>query len=169
MTRALVLLVPLLALGSKSNSLSTVIHTWIQAVQYVLLSFECFFLLSACWSCHYLFKGWVESLLLLALGSVYLGQGSMIRFVGSSISFLDSLFFPGWLFWTDITNECGWCLPGGRGSWLKGPHQIPSVSWLFHHSLKLPHLLDRFICIGNVMSSVLLQVLEQWDRWGMFN
>ena len=40
--------------------------------------------------------GWVASLPFLALGSVYVGQGSTIRFVGSWISFLDSLlFFPG--------------------------------------------------------------------------
>ena len=36
--------------------------------------------------------------------------------------------------WNGI-NKCGWCLTGGRGCWLKGPWQIPNVSWLFHHSL----------------------------------
>ena len=48
------LLVPLLALGSKSTSLRAGIHMWVQAVRYNLLSFGCFFLVSACWSCHYL-------------------------------------------------------------------------------------------------------------------
>ena len=35
--------------------------------------------------------GWVASLPLLVLGSVYVGQSSMMRFVGSWISFLDSV------------------------------------------------------------------------------
>ena len=68
---------------------------------------------------------------------MYIGQGSTIWFVGSLISFLASLFFPGWLFWVDGINKCGWCLGGGKGCWLKGLHQIPSVSWLCHHSLHL--------------------------------
>ena len=37
--------------------------------------------------------------------------------------------------WADGINKSGWCLAGGRGCWLKGLIQIPSVSWLFHHSL----------------------------------
>ena len=41
-----------------------------------------------------------------------------------------------WLIvWADGINKCGWCLAGGRGCWLKGPHQIPNVSWIFHYSL----------------------------------
>ena len=32
-------------------------------------------------------------------------------------------------------NECGWCLAGSRGSLLKGPHLILSVSWILHLSL----------------------------------
>ena len=52
--------------------------------------------------------GWVASLPLLVLGSVYVGQSSTIRFVGSWISFLDSLFFPGWLFrWMESINVAG--------------------------------------------------------------
>ena len=38
-------------------------------------------------------KGWVPNLPLLAMGSVYMHQGSTIQFVESWISFLDSLFF----------------------------------------------------------------------------
>ena len=38
-------------------------------------------------------KEWVRSLPLLALDSVYLGQGSTKRFIGIWISFLGSLFF----------------------------------------------------------------------------
>ena len=72
----------------------------------------------------------------LTLVSVYVGQGSTIWFVGSWISFLGSLLFF-WLFvWADGINKCGWCLAGGRGCWLKGPHQIASVSWIFHHWLE---------------------------------
>ena len=43
----------------------------------------------------------------LGPGFVYVGQGSRIQFIGSWISFLDSLFFPGWLFCTDGINNCG--------------------------------------------------------------
>ena len=63
------------------------------------------------------------------------------------MSFLDSLFFCGWLFWGDGINKCGWCFALGRGCWIKGLHQIPNVSWLF---LTLPHLLDCLICTSNV-------------------
>ena len=48
LTRALVLLVPLLALGFKSTSLSAGIHMWVQAVWHNLLSFGCFFLVFEC-------------------------------------------------------------------------------------------------------------------------
>ena len=64
-----------------------------------MLSFGCFFLDSACWSFHYLSYNRVPSLPLLALGFAYIDQGSATQFVGSRISFLDSLLFPGWLFW----------------------------------------------------------------------
>ena len=53
---------------------------------------------------------------------------------------LDAIVFNNkafsWLIvWADGINKCGWCLAGSRGRWLKGPHQIPSVSWISHHSL----------------------------------
>ena len=80
-------------MGSKSTSLSAQIHTWVQAVRYNLLSFGCFFLVFPSWSCHCLSWDWFSSLPLLGLGSVYVGQGSMIRFFGSRISFLSSWFF----------------------------------------------------------------------------
>ena len=44
----------LLALDFKSTSLSVGIQTWVQAVWNILLSFGCFFLVSAFWSCYYL-------------------------------------------------------------------------------------------------------------------
>ena len=58
----------------------------------------CFFLqffslISACWSSHYLSKGWIPSLPLLALGSVYVDQGNRIQFFGSRIPFLGCLLF----------------------------------------------------------------------------
>ena len=37
-----------------------------------------------------------------------------------------------WLFGGADGIKCGWCLAGGWGYWLKGPHQIPSVSWKFY-------------------------------------
>ena len=52
-TRTLVLLVPLLALSSKFTFLSAGIHMSDQAIQYNLLYFGYFFLVSACWSYHY--------------------------------------------------------------------------------------------------------------------
>ena len=59
----------------------------------------CFFLqffslISAYWSCHYLSKGYVPSLPVLALGSVYVDQGNRIQFFGSRISFPGSSLFP---------------------------------------------------------------------------
>ena len=40
-----------------------------------------------------------------------------------------------WLIvWADGINKWDWCLAGDRGCWLKGL-QIPSISWIFHHSL----------------------------------
>ena len=61
-----------------------------------------------------------------------------------------------WLIvWVDGVNKCGWCLGGGRGSWLNGPHQIPSVSWTYHHFLHfliylivsfVPEILCRLYC-----------------------
>ena len=47
--------------------------------------------------------------------SIYIYISIYTRFVGSSISFLGSLFFPGSLFWTDGIIKCGRCLAGGRG------------------------------------------------------
>ena len=77
----------------------------------------------------------------------------MIRLELDLISGLFSLF---WLIvWADEVNKCGWCLAGGRGCWLKGPHQIPSVSWIYHHSLYfhiyqiasfIPGILCPFYC-----------------------
>ena len=77
----------------------------------------------------------VLSLLALGLRSMYIGQGSRIQFVWIWISFLDSLFFSWLIVWVDGINKCDWCPGGSTGWWLNGLHQIPKVSWLFHHCL----------------------------------
>ena len=121
-------------LGSKSTSLSAGIHMRVLAVQYDLRCFGSFFLVSACWSCHYLSWRWVPSLPLLVLHSVYYGQGSTIWLLEGGSHFWILCF--SWLtVWADGINKWGWCLAGGRGCWLKGLHQISSARWLFHHCL----------------------------------
>ena len=66
--------------------------------------------------------------------------------------------------WADGINKCAWYLPGGRGCWLKGPHQMPSVSWMFHHSLHF-HIYC-VISIKNFVSIVLLLwMIGEWNRW----
>ena len=82
--------------------------------------------------------------------------------------FLISGFFAfSWLIvWADGINKCGWPLAGGRGWWLKGPHQIPSVSWIFHNSLHF-HIYQILIWARNSLSIILLLwMMEGWDRWG---
>ena len=80
--------------------------------------------------------------------------------------------------WVDGINKCGWCLAGGRGSWLKCPHQIPSAKFQIPNTksqartkssfLTLPHLLDCLICTRNSVSIVLLLwMMGGWDRWGV--
>ena len=80
----------------------------------------------------------------------------MVRVFGSS-----------WLFvWADGVNGCGWCLAGGRECWLKDPHQIPSLSWVFHDSIHF-HQLDCLICTNDIMIIVLLlQIMGGWEGWG---
>ena len=86
----------------------------------------------------HLSKGPVPSLPLLALGSVYVGKGSTTQYhtICWKLDLISGFFFFSWLIvWEDGINKCGWCLAGGRGFWLKGLHQIPSVSSLLYHSL----------------------------------
>ena len=63
-------------------------------------------------------------------GSLNQGQGSRIW---TRISFSDSLLSLG--FWADWVTKCGLGLTRVRGCWLKGLHQIPNESLLFHHCL----------------------------------
>ena len=67
-----------------------------------------------------------------------------------------------WLIaWADGINKCGWCLAGGRGCWLKGPHQIPSVSWIYHHSLHF-HIYQ----IASFVPGILCPLYCYYKWWG---
>ena len=150
LTRASVLLAPLLALGSKSTSLSAEIHLLVQAVRLV---FFCSF--SALFQHVHLVT--TSSMLILSLpllehGSkstsispgFYLRRPRQYDTICWELNLISgfSAFF--WLtIWADGINTCGWCLAGGRGCWLKGPHQIPNVSWIFPYTstfIRLSHL-----------------------------
>ena len=87
-------------------------------------------------------------------------------FFGSLMCLQD--FVSCWLIvWADGVNQYDWCLAGGRGCWLKGPHPIPSVSWIIHHCtpIRLPHL-----CQGAMTIVLLLQMMgtlaEGWEGLG---
>ena len=92
--------------------------------------------------------------------------------------------FSSWMIvWAYRVNGGGWCLEGGRGFWLKGPCQIPSVSWIYYHSLQLlsiitvishntviiTHPLNSLICAKDIKIIVLLlQMMGEWEGWGWF-
>ena len=64
---------------------------------------------------------------------MYVGQGNTIGFDGRI--FFHDFFVSSWLiFWVDGINGHSWCLARSRGCWVKGSHQIPSLSWMFHDS-----------------------------------
>ena len=76
-------------------------------------------------------------------------QYSTIRWQLNLISGFFAFFW--WTVWAGGINKCGWRLAGGRGCCLKGPHQIPSVSWIFHHSLyfhiyQIVSFVPRILC-----------------------
>ena len=72
------------------------------------------------------FNDIVPSLPLLAMGSVYVGHGSMIEFVGSWIWSMDSLLFSNELFGhMESINVAG----------VLQEAEDASVSWIYHHSL----------------------------------
>ena len=112
-TRGSVLLARLLALASKSTSLSSGIRVWIQGVEYDLFSSGVF----------------VPYFSMLILLLPLLGLGSKSAFLSPGFFVFFRLFV-----WVDGINKCWWCLAGGRGCWLNGRHHIPSVSWIFHLS-----------------------------------
>ena len=48
------------------------------------------------------------------------------------LNLISGFFAFFWLIvWVDGINKCGWCLAGGRGCWLKDPHQI-ALLWIMH-------------------------------------
>ena len=76
---------------------------------------------------------------------------------------LISAFFAFFLssVWADGINKYGRCLvAGGRGCWLKGLHQIPSVSWDISSFLTFPHLLDCFLCTRNSVSILCIVIMN---------
>ena len=87
------------------------------------------------------------------------------------LDLISGFFVLSWLIvWADGINKCGWCLAGGRGYWLKGPHEIPDpkCNSIISSFLALPHLLDCLICTRNAMPIVLLlQIMGEWDKWGV--
>ena len=125
------------------------IHMWVQAVWYDLFSSGVF----------------LPYFSMMILSQSLLGLGSTSTSLSPGICVcrprqydricwelnLISGFFPFfcWIIWADGIDKCGWCLAGGRECWLYGPHQIPSVSWIFHHPytstfIRLFHLYQEF-------------------------
>ena len=103
----------------------------------------------------------------LVLGSVYVDQGSKIRFIGSWISFLDCLFSPGWLFGqTEPIIVTGALQEAGHADSGLAPN--PKCKLITSSFLTLPHLRDCLICTRNAMSiEFLLQMTGGYDRWGV--
>ena len=92
------------------------------------------------------FGMFILSLPLLGLGSKFttLSPGFCVsrwrqyNTICWELNLISGFFAFFWLIvWVDGINKRGWCLAGGRGYWLKGPPQVPSVSWIYHHSLHL--------------------------------
>ena len=60
---------------------------------------------------------------------------------------LPGLFVSSWLIVSgDGVNGSDWCLAGGSWCWIKGLHQVPTVSSIFHHSWHFHvHYISSFI------------------------
>ena len=159
----MVLLPPFLAVGSKSTSFSGGIHMWVQAVQYDLFS-------SGIFLPYFNILTLSLTLLVLCSKSTTLSLGfSLHRPSQYNTICWESNLIPGifaffWLIvWADGINKYGWCVAGGRGSWLKGLHQIPRVSFIIPHSttfIRLSYLYQGFYvhCIAIINNG-------GWDRW----
>ena len=135
---------------------------WVQAVRYDLFSSAVFL--------PY-FNMLILSLPLLGLGSksTSLSPGFCVRrprqydTICWELNLISGFFAFFWLIvWADGINKCGWCLAGGRGCWLKGPHQIPSVSWIFHHSL---HFHIYYIVL--FAPGILCPLFCYYEWWGV--
>ena len=129
----------------------------VQTVRYNLLSFECFFLVWACWFYQYLPYGWVQNLPLLALVPVFVGTPRQYNTIYWKLDLNSSFFVFSWLIvWADKINKCGWCLPEGKD--LTGKLEPdPKCKLIISSFVTLPHLLDSLICTRNAMSIVFLQ------------
>ena len=78
------------------------------------------------------------------------------------LDLFSGLFVFSWLIvWADGINKCGWCLAGGSGCWLKGLHQIPSASWIYHHSLHF-HIYQ----IVSLVPGILCALYCYYKWWG---
>ena len=95
-------------------------------------------------------------LLSLASKSICLSRGFCVlrprqySIICWELNLISGFFVFSWsIVWVDGINKCSWCLAGGRGCWLKGLHQIPSVSWIYMIPYtstyrRLPHLCEEF-------------------------
>ena len=98
---------------------------------------------------------------------MYVGQGGVIRFVRSSLSFLGSLFFFlvdcfGWMESVNVT-----VVLQEAGDADSGPAPDPRCKLIISSFLALSHLLDCLICTRNTMSIVLLlQMIGGCGSWG---
>ena len=103
----------------------------------------------------------------LDLGSVCLGQGSMTRFVWSSISFQSS--FSSLIVWADGIKKCGWLLEES-GDADSRPTPDSKCKLVILSFITLQHLLTASFVLG--ISSPFC-CYYKWcgasDRWGWFN
>ena len=134
---------------------------WVQAVRYDLFSSSVFL--------PY-FSILILSLPLLGLGSksTSLSPGFCVRrprqydTICWELNLISGFFAFFWLIvWADGINKCGWCLAGGRGCWLNGPNKIPSVSWIFHHSLHF-----HIYLIVSFVPRILCSLYCYYEWWG---
>ena len=142
---------PLLALDSKSASLSAGIHMSVQAVW-------CEFFPSGLFLLY--FSMLILSLPLLGLGpkSTSLNPGFCVcrsrqyNRICLELNLISGFFAFFWLIvLASGINKCGWCLAGGRRCWFKGLHQIASASLIYHHSLhfhiyQIPSFVPGILC-----------------------
>ena len=89
------------------------------------------------------------------------------------LNLISEFFAFFWLIvWVDGINNHGWCLAGGRGCWLQGPHQIPSVSWIYSHSLRF-HIYQIASFVPGILCSLYCYYKWQGDglggRWLIYN
>ena len=124
LTRALVLLVPLIVLDSKSTSLGAGIQMWVQAVYDTTFSSGVFF--------PY-FSLLILSLPLLGLGSksIFLSAGFCVHMprqyntICWELNLISRLFAFFWLIvFVDDINKCCWFLAGDADSWSSTRSQV---------------------------------------------